>query len=137
MIPALATALIVALVMGFPLHQQAKRAKRAETDANLLSDLLTISRVEVKTLKATAARVESSEATAESLAVTLLETRVEASRARQQRDAAWAELRALRTERERHTTLLSLPGIRADREDGISYDAPAEVVALDSKRGRA
>jgi hypothetical protein len=137
MIPALATALLVALTMGYPLHRQAKRAKRAEYILAVHDALAPIRAAKVATLERTAKRVESAEETAESLAVTLLETRVEASRARQQRDAAWAELRALRTERERHTTLLSLPGIRADREDGISYDAPAEVVALDSKRGRA
>jgi hypothetical protein len=134
-IPALATALLVALVMGYPLHQQAKRAKRAEYILAVHDALAPIRAAKVATLERAAARAESAEETAEKFAALLLETRVEASRARQQRDEAWAELRALRTERERHTTLLTLPGIRADHADGITYDAPAEVVALDSKRG--
>jgi hypothetical protein len=127
MISALATALLVALVMGYPLHQQAKRAKRAEYILAVHDALAPIRAAKVATLERTAGMLQRDLDLAEHME----------RKAREDRD--WERLMRAVVEAERdtyRTAFTSLLLNQARQEELRPDEERGTVVAFERRAGR-
>lgn len=116
------TALACALIGGYFVHEQAKRAETAETERDdALTDLERVCRL-----------LDDTEAVKRTLARRWNKATDNAAWWETKHTIVLAELDRLT---ERHAVLLSLDGIRADAEDGIRYQGNEPPMSVAVREG--